>query len=99
MARPGHLGDSSATWRKMQMELFKELGMQVPYEALAEIRRIRNKRNKRTGNTENKTIVKILLAIRDGIPWAHAFGREIEYIVPFKNGGKDRLDNVRLSRT
>lgn len=96
MARPGHFGDSSGVWNRISRELFAELGLKVPPDALNEIRRIRQKRGGKQGNTEMKTEVKILLAIRQGILWQHAFGREIEYVVPRANGGKDELANIRL---
>lgn len=97
MARPGHFGDSSGVWNQISRELFAELGMKVPPAALDEIRRIRAKRGGKQGNTEMKTEVKILLAIREGKPWELAHSRDIEYIVPRVDGGKDELSNIRLS--
>jgi hypothetical protein len=101
MARPNHQGDSSGTFNRMCKELFKELGMRIPYDALSEIRRIYRKRRANgkagAGNTEHKMVLKILLAIRDGMEWQHAYSYNIEYIVPFSQGGIDNLNNVRLS--
>lgn len=73
--------------------------MKVPLEALHEIRRIRSKRSRKQGNSESKMEAKILLAIRQGIPWEHAYGKRIEYIVERRDGGRDELSNLRLSDT
>lgn len=97
MARPDHFGDCAGTWNRISKELFHELGMSIPYDALAEIRRLRAKRGGKQGNTEMKDEVKILLAIRAGIPWQHAVSREIRYIVPRSDGGKDELANLSLT--
>lgn len=97
MARPDHFGDSAGNFNKINRELWAELGMQVPLEALHEIRRIRSKRSGRQGNSEVKAETKILLAIRQGVPWEHASSREIEYITPRWRGGADELSNMKLS--
>jgi hypothetical protein len=103
MARPEHFGDCSAKWKRYAGFLFKELGMKVPYDALTAIRHLRDhnsgfsRRTGGAGNTEWKTIVKILLAIRDGLPWQWAYGRKIEYIKKASQGGRDTLANIRLS--
>jgi hypothetical protein len=100
MARAGHFGDCSASFKRHAGELFRLLGMKLSYDALTEIRRIRDKPRERhggPGNSDWKTIVKILLAERDGLPWQWAFGRRIEYIVPASKGGRDVLENIRLS--
>lgn len=97
MARPDHFGDSAGTWNRINRELWTELGMKVPFPALAEIRHIRQRRNSKQGNTELKLEAKILLAIRQGIPWEHAYSHNIEYIVSPSEGGLDQLSNIRLS--
>lgn len=97
MARPDHFGDCAATWNRINRELWAELGMKVPYAALAEIRRIRSTRGGRQGNTEAKDETKILLAIKQGLEWQHAYGRSIEHIKPRAQGGLDVLANIRLS--
>lgn len=101
MARPGHFGDSSRLWRERCHELFRELGMSIPYDALTEIRRIRDDHGRKAtggaGNTEWKLIFKILLALKLGIPWRHAYGRKISYLVPQAKGGRDVLENITLS--
>lgn len=97
MARRNHFGDSAGVFNAVNRQLWAELGMRVPYEALAEIRRIRSKRSGRQGNSEVKAETKILLAIRDGIPWQHASSHEVEYVVPRWRGGLDELSNMKLS--
>lgn len=96
MARANHFGDCAGTWNRVNKQLFSELGMRVPYEALAEIRRIRAKHGHKQGNSEMKAITRILLAIRQGMPWQHACGARIDYLVPQSEGGTDTLDNMRL---
>ena len=97
MARPDHFGDSSRVWNQINRALYGELGLRIPLDALVEIRRLRGKRGGKQGNTEVKTETKILLAIRAGLPWQHSYGRSIEYIVPHAQGGRDELENIRLS--
>lgn len=72
--------------------------MRVPYDALAEIRRIRRKRDSNR-EADVKMEAKILLAIRQGMEWQHTYGRMIEYLTPLSSGGKDEPQNMRLSET
>ena len=70
--------------------------MKVPYEALAEIRRIRALSGGRQGTTEVKRELKILLALRDGIPWETAGMMEIDHIQSRRDGGNESASNLRL---
>jgi hypothetical protein len=97
MSRPGHFGDCARNWNEVCRQLWQELGTRVPYEALEEIRRIRRKRSGKQGNSEGKLEAKILLAIKQGIDWHHAYGRSISYIIARRDGGKDELTNIQLT--
>jgi hypothetical protein len=104
MPRPGHFGDCAGVWNKLVKELWLLVGEQVladhlksgPNSALMAIRRIRKSRNAKQGNSEIKLEAKILICFRDGIPWSTAFVRDIDYIVNWKDGGKEELSNIRL---
>jgi hypothetical protein len=88
--------DSAATLNAACRELWVQLGMSIPYEALTEIRRIRAKRAGRQGTTELKTELKILLAIRDKIPWELGASMPIRYRIPPGDGGDHHAKNLHL---
>jgi hypothetical protein len=97
MARPDHFGDAAGRWNLINKELYKQLGLSIPKDALDKIREIRNSRRHKQGNTEVKREAKILIAIRDGIDWRMGEMMEIMFIQPRSEGGLEVASNVRLS--
>ena|SRR5215467_11694606 len=91
--------DSAATLNDCCRDLWNELGMKVPYEALAEIRRIRGLRGGKQGVGEMKRELKILLAVRDGVPWQHTPVLELDHIISradWQGGNFNAVGNLRL---
>lgn len=95
--------DSAQTLNQCCQALWEELGMKVPYEALTEIRRIRKLRDGKQGVGEQKRELKILLALRDGLPWEQTHMMELDHIIARADwhgvpGEFDAVRNLKLVR-
>jgi len=95
-ARANHYGDAAGVWNAINRELWAQLGMRVPVEAVRRIREIRARRRGKQGNTEMKRETKILLAIRDGVEWSLAEMMEIDHVQSMRDKGEEKASNLRL---